>query len=78
MYVCPGQPIKSIAKIPRHRGHTLMNQRIASAATIHANRLRNCIMPSDKDMEKEGKATIVIKTFKSVDVTLCNIKGFDN
>ena len=55
-----------------------MNQRIASAATIHANRLRNCIMPSDKDMEKEGKATIVIKTFKSVDVTLCNIKGFDN
>ena len=61
--------MKLLANIPRPKGHrllidnwetsvplatTLMNQGIAS-------RLRNCIMPSDKDMKKEARGTIAVK-----------------
>ena len=69
--------VKLLANIPRHKGHklfidnwytsvplatTLMNQRIALVGTGRANRLRNYIMPSEKDMKKERRGTIPIKT----------------
>ena len=69
--------MKLLANIPRHKGHklfidnwytsvplatTLMNQRMALVGTDRANRLRNYIMPSDKDMKKEGRGTIAINT----------------
>ena len=85
--------MKLLANIPRHKGHklftdnrhtsvplatTLMNEGIALVGTFRANRLRNCIMPSDKDMKKEGRGTIAIKMCKSDGVELRAIKWFDN
>ena len=85
--------MKLLANIPRHKGHklftdnrhisvplatTLMNKGIALVGTFRANRLRNCIIPSDKDMKKEGRGTIAIKTCKYDGVELRAIKWFDN
>ena len=82
-----------LANIPRHKGHklfidnwytgvplatTLMNQGIALVGTVRANRLRNCTMPPDKDMKKEGRGTVAIQTCKSDGVELRAIKWFDN
>ena len=82
-----------LTNIPRHKDHklfidnwytgvplaaTLMNQGIALVGTVRANRLRNCTMPLDKDMKKEGRGTVAIQTCKSDGVELRAIKWFDN
>ena len=53
-------------------------EEIALVETLCANRLRNSIMPSDKDMKKEERGTMAIKTCKSDGVELRVIKWFDN
>ena len=85
--------MKLLTNIPRHKVHklfidnwytsvplitTLMNKGIALVGTVHANRLRNCIMPSEKDMKKEGRGSIAIKTCKSDGDEVHAIKWFDN
>ena len=82
-----------LTNIPRHKGHklfidnwytgvplaaTLMNQGIALVGTVRANRLRNCTMPLDKDMKKEGRGTVAIQTCKYDGAELRAIKWFDN
>ena len=44
---------------------TLMNHRITLAGTARANRLKNCIMPPDKNMKKEQRGPVAIKMCKS-------------
>ena len=44
---------------------TLMNHRITLAGTVRANRVKNCIMPPDKNMEKEQRGPVAIKICKS-------------
>ena len=85
--------MKLLVNIPRHMGHTLfidnwytgaslaaslMNHRIALVGTVRANRLKNCIMPPDKNMKKEGRGTVTIKTCKFDGVELRGVKWFDN
>ena len=82
-----------VNEIPRHKGHklfidnwytgvplatTLINQGIALVGTVCANRLRNCTMPLEKDMKKEGRGTVAIQTCKSDGVELRAIKWFNN
>ena len=60
--------MKFFANIPRHKSHklfidnwytgvplatSLMIQGIALAGTVRANRLRNCLIPSHKDLKKD-------------------------
>ena len=78
-----------LTNIPRHKDQklfidnwytvvplvtTLMNQGIALVGTVCASRLRDCTMPLDKDMKKEGRGTVAIQTCKSDGVELRAIK----
>ena len=51
---------------------------IALVGMVHAKRLRNYIMLSDKDMKNERRGTNAIKICKSDAAELCAIKWFDN
>ena len=66
--------MKFFANIPRHKSHklftdnwytgvplatSLMIQGIALAGTVRANRLRNCLIPSHKDLKKDLSLTVI-------------------
>ena len=55
-----------------------MNQGIALVGTARINKLRNCIMPLHKEMKKEGRGAVAIKTCKPDGVELRAIEWFDN
>ncbi|XP_065677314.1 uncharacterized protein LOC136092720 [Hydra vulgaris] len=82
-----------LQNIPRHNGHklfidnwytnvklatTLLNQGIALVGTVQPNRFTNCKMSTDKDMKKNERGLVEIKTCQNDGVELRAIKWFDS